>query len=173
MPCSDQVLNSLRNMRLFNVLDLANAYLSVPLSQDTNYITSFVNRRGQFKFLKMPAGLASAGSVFNQLIMQRIFHDMCWSDVCCFVDYLVCRCSSVGEEMRLIEEIFGRIRFANLKLKANKYKLFQKEVCVLGHIVSENSIRQDLQRFDVIKSIPFPRTVRELRSFLGFCNFSR
>jgi Reverse transcriptase (RNA-dependent DNA polymerase) len=106
MPRTDQVFNSLRNKRLFNVLDMANAYLSVPLSQDTNYIASFVIRRGQFKFLKMPAGLASAGSVFNQLIMQRVFNDMCWSDICCFVDDLVCPCSSVDEGMRFIEEIF-------------------------------------------------------------------
>jgi Reverse transcriptase (RNA-dependent DNA polymerase) len=120
MPRTDQVFNSLRNKRLLNVLDMANAYLSVPLSQDTNYIASFVTRRGQFEFLIMPAGLASAGSVFNPLIMQRVFNDMCWSDICCFVDDLVCPCSSVDEGMRLIEKIFRRIRFANLKLKANK-----------------------------------------------------
>ena len=173
MPRSDQIFNSLCNKRLFNVLDMANAYLSVPLSPDTDYIASFVTRRGQFKFVKMVAGLSSAGSLFNQLIMQRVFNDMCWSDICCFVDDLICPCSSVDEGMRLIEEIFKRIRFANLKLKPSKCKLFQTEVRVLGHIVSENSIKQDPQRFDVIKSIPFPRNVHELRKYLGFCNFAR
>ncbi|KAI3783890.1 hypothetical protein L1987_42979 [Smallanthus sonchifolius] len=42
---------------------------------------------------------------------------------------------------------------------------------ILGHIVSENGLEVDKAKIDVIKSLPYPRSVREVRSFLGHAGF--
>ncbi|XP_024982962.1 uncharacterized protein LOC112519199 [Cynara cardunculus var. scolymus] len=38
---------------------------------------------------------------------------------------------------------------------------------VLGHVISERGIKVDKAKIDVIKSFPYPSSVREVRSFLG------
>ncbi|KAL0448340.1 UNVERIFIED_CONTAM: Pol polyprotein, partial [Sesamum latifolium] len=44
---------------------------------------------------------------------------------------------------------------------------------ILGHIVSSRGIEVDKSKVDVIKSLPYPASVREIRSFLGHAGFYR
>ncbi|KAG8478278.1 hypothetical protein CXB51_028082 [Gossypium anomalum] len=44
---------------------------------------------------------------------------------------------------------------------------------VLGHVVSAQGITVDKGKIDVIRSLPYPTSVREIRSFLGHAGFYR
>ncbi|KAK4400860.1 Retrovirus-related Pol polyprotein from transposon.6 [Sesamum angolense] len=44
---------------------------------------------------------------------------------------------------------------------------------ILGHIVSSKGIEVDKSKIDVIKSLPYPASVREIRSFLSHAGFYR
>jgi hypothetical protein len=172
MPSSQLIFDSLQGHRHFTVLDFSNAYLSVKLHPETSHLTAFVTRRGMFKFLRLGAGLSSAPAIFNQLV-QILFSDMLWCEVLAFLDDLTLPSRSVDEGIKLLAKVFDRLQGAGLKLKASKCKLLQTEVKVLGVIVSQGSLREDPERAAVINLLTFPRTKRELRSLLGFVNFSR
>nr|GFB17405.1 DNA-directed DNA polymerase [Tanacetum cinerariifolium] len=44
---------------------------------------------------------------------------------------------------------------------------------ILGHIVSAKRLEVDKDKIDVIKSLPYPKHMREVRSFLGHAGFYR
>ncbi|KAM2751137.1 hypothetical protein EV2_000338 [Malus domestica] len=44
---------------------------------------------------------------------------------------------------------------------------------VLGHIISENGIEVDKSKIDLVRHLPSPTSVREVRSFLGHAGFYR
>ena len=44
---------------------------------------------------------------------------------------------------------------------------------VLGHIISDRGIEVDKAKLELIAKLPPPRTVREVRSFLGHAGFYR
>ena len=44
---------------------------------------------------------------------------------------------------------------------------------VLGHVVSSKSIELDKAKVDLILNLPTPKTVRDVRSFLGHAGFYR
>lgn len=69
--------------------------------------------------------------------------------------------------------MFDRFRKANLKLKAAKCKLFQEQCKFVGHIVSGRGIEVDPAKIACIVNWPFPRTISELRGFLGLCSYYR
>ncbi|XP_015944873.1 uncharacterized mitochondrial protein AtMg00860-like [Arachis duranensis] len=46
-----------------------------------------------------------------------------------------------------------------------------KQVIVLGYIVSKDKISVDPAKIDAISSLPYPSSVREIRSFLGHAGF--
>ena len=48
-----------------------------------------------------------------------------------------------------------------------------KQEIVLGHVVSNTDISIDPAKVDVISSLPYPSSVREVRSFLGHAGFYR
>ena len=43
----------------------------------------------------------------------------------------------------------------------------------LGHVVSEHGVETDPEKIETLKSWPYPKTLKELRSFLGFSGYYR
>jgi hypothetical protein len=48
-----------------------------------------------------------------------------------------------------------------------------KQGIVLGHVISQRGIEVDKAKVDLISNLPPPRTVKEIRSFLGHAGFYR
>lgn len=48
-----------------------------------------------------------------------------------------------------------------------------KQGIVLGHVVSKNGIQVDRAKIDIIANLPIPKSVKEVRSFLGHAGFYR
>jgi hypothetical protein len=172
MPNSQLIFHSLEGHRYFTSLDFSNAYLSVKLHPETSHSTAFVTRRGMLNFLRLRADLSSSPAILNQLI-QISFSDLVWCEVLAFLDDLTLPSRLVDEGITLLAKVLDRLQGAGLKLKAYKCKLLQTEVKVLGVIVTQGYLQEDQERAAVNNSLTFPRTKRELRSLLGFVNFSR
>ncbi|KAM2246078.1 hypothetical protein ACFXTI_006934 [Malus domestica] len=52
-------------------------------------------------------------------------------------------------------------------------QMLERQGIVLGHIVSERGIEVDKSKIDLIRYLPSPTSVREIRSFLGHAGFYR
>jgi hypothetical protein len=63
------------------------------------------------------------------------------------------------------------IRWEQLFLKLEKCTFNANEVVYLGMIIKPGRVTMDPAKLDGIKDWPVPTTVKETRSFLGFCNF--
>jgi hypothetical protein len=61
----------------------------------------------------------------------------------------------------------------NLFLKPEKCWFHQSEVEYLGVIIGQGDIKMDPTKVQGIADWPTPKTVKDVRSFLGFCNFYR
>lgn len=80
---------------------------------------------------------------------------------------------SFAECLKRLEHIFQRLKNANLKLKPSKCNLFQKSVKFLGHVVSDKGVHTDPDKTEAVRIWPVPKTVKEVRSFLGLCSYYR
>ena len=60
-----------------------------------------------------------------------------------------------------------------MKLKPSKCEFFKDRISYLGHIVSKDGVETDPKKIQVIVDWPVPRTVHDVRSFLGFPNYYR
>lgn len=72
-----------------------------------------------------------------------------------------------------LETVLKRLRPTGLKVKMEKCHFLQPEVRFLGYQVSAQGIGTDRDRISAVKLWPIPSTVKELRSFLGFCSYYR
>nr|GEW18248.1 reverse transcriptase domain-containing protein [Tanacetum cinerariifolium] len=61
----------------------------------------------------------------------------------------------------------------NLVLNWEKCHFMVKEGIVLGHKISKNGLEVDRAKVDVIAKLPYPTTVKGVRSFLGHVGFYR
>ena len=70
-----------------------------------------------------------------------------------------------------LRAVFEKLEEAGLKLKASKCEFFKKSLMYLGHRILEGGIETDDSKIKVMQEWPIPKTVTEVRSFLGFINY--
>ena len=77
------------------------------------------------------------------------------------------------EHAIVLQEVFSRLRKYGLRLKASKCNFGRHQVKLLGFILSEKGQAADPEKTKAISSLPPPRTVKQVRSFLGMTGYYR
>nr|GEZ09708.1 DNA-directed DNA polymerase [Tanacetum cinerariifolium] len=105
--------------------------------------------------------------------MMAIFHDMIEKTMEVFMDdFLVFR-NSFQACLSHLERMLKRCEDTNLYLYWEKSHFMVKEGIVLDHKIFKEGIKVDQVKVDVIAKLPYPTTVKGIRSFLGHAGFYR
>ena len=172
LPRISSCLDALGGSSFFSTLDLRSGFWQTAMDPRDADKTSFISRRGQFRFKVLSFGLANAPSLF-QRIMDLVLAGLSWECCLVYVDDIVVFSKTFEQHIVRLTEVFNRLSGAGLKLKPNKCKLFQRRVTFLGHIVSGDGIEADPEKIAAIVDWPVPKNVGEVRSFLGLCSYYR
>ena len=73
----------------------------------------------------------------------------------------------------LVRKKDGSLAKADIKLKPSKCEFFRSKITYLDHIVSAVGIETDPRKIKAVKDLTVPKTVTDIRSFLGFTNHYR
>ena len=60
-----------------------------------------------------------------------------------------------------------------MKIKFNKCEFLKEKVKFLGHILTKEGLSTDPEKTKAIKDYQTPKCIKQLRSFLGLCNYYR
>jgi hypothetical protein len=105
--------------------------------------------------------------------MMAIFADFINDIMEVFMDdFSVCG-QSYESCLSNLEKVLERCVKVNLVLNWEKCHFMVRQGIVLGHVVSDKGIEVDKAKIQVIENLPPPKTVREVRSFLGHAGFYR
>ena len=72
-----------------------------------------------------------------------------------------------------LQLVLERCKEKYLVLNWEKCQFMVKQGIVLGHVISKKGIEVDKAKIDLIASLPPPKSVKEIRSFLGHAGFYR
>ena len=72
-----------------------------------------------------------------------------------------------------LKKVLQRCEDKNLVLNWEKCHFMVTKGIVLGHIISADGIQVDKAKIDIISSLPVPKTIKDIRSFLGHAGFYR
>ena len=174
LPTLSSVLDVLaeRAPKFYGALDLKSGFWQVPLTPRGQECCSFVTQTGNYSFLRLPFGARNASASFQKL-MQMVFREELNQFILVYIDDLLIFSGSFDEHLRNLQIVFDKLRAAQLKLHPRKCKFAVKKVPFLGHLLTENGIEVDPSKVSKVKEFPRPRTVHQLRQFLGLCNFYR
>ena len=172
LPRIDESLDALSGAKWFSTLDLASGYNQVPMAEKDKEKTAFCTPFGLFEFNRMPFGLCNAPGTFQRL-MERIFGDQSLQSLLLYLDDIVIFSTTFTQHLQRLDLVLGRLRHHQLKLKLSKCCFFQAEVQYLGHVVSAAGVATDPGKIRAVAEWPTPRTLKELRAFLGFASYYR
>jgi hypothetical protein len=172
LPFIDQMVERLVGHEYYYFLDGYNRYNQVHVDPEDQEKTTFTCPFGTFAYRRMPFGLCNAPATFQQCMIS-IFSDMveCFMEI--FMDDFSVFGSSFQECLHLLTLVLVRCKEKNLVLNWEKCHFMVKQGIVLGHVISHWGIEVDKAKVDLIFNLPPPRTVKEIRSFLGHVGFYR
>nr|CAD2122664.1 unnamed protein product [Meloidogyne enterolobii] len=172
LPNIDNTLMMLGNKKVFSTMDFMTGYWQIRMDPDSIEKSAFATEKGLYEFLVMPFGMTNAVATF-QRFMNRLFEGILNQFVFVYIDDILVASNSFEEHISHLKIIFERIREAGLKLKIKKCCFLAKELPFLGHILTQEGIKKDIDRVKPILEFPIPTTQKKLQSFLGFMTYYR
>ena len=172
LPIIQDIFDQVGGSAVFSTLDLKAGYWQLPVAEEDVYKTAFRCHLGLYEFLKMPFGLANAPAVF-QRTMDKILSGLVGYCVFVYLDDIVVYSRNMEDHEHHLQLVFDRLRDAGLRLKPTKCAFGLEEVKLLGYIVGTQGIRTDPEKVTAIANLKPPKTVNEVRSFLGMTGYYR
>ena len=168
---ADDLLNVIGGSKFFTHLDLKQAYWQYELEETSKDKTAFITHVGHYEFNRCPYGLTHAPQAFQRLMSEVL--EGCRDYANPYLDDILIHSKTIAEHEVHIRSVLGRLRLFNLKLKINKCTFLQEETKILGFVINEKGIKADEDKVKDIRDIPAPKTVKQVRGFIGATSFFR
>jgi hypothetical protein len=130
LPCIDDIFATLAGGRKFTKLDIRQAYLHMPLDDDSK------------KLLTLTFGIASAPSIW-QRAMDQILQGL--SGVQCVLDDMIITGKSDDEHLQNLENVLQRLQDNGLRANIEKCSFLQDSVVYCGHEISKEGLHLSWQ----------------------------
>jgi len=95
------------------------------------------------------------------------------SNVIVNIDDLLLHSENHATHLELLDKVMGRLVLHGIKMNLEKCILGSKRVAYLGFQLTEKGVKPGSDKLKAVAKTPPPSNVREVRQFLGLCNFFR
>lgn len=168
LPTIEDFLPQLEYATFFSKLDVEQAFHQVEISEDSREITTFITKRGLFRYKRLMFGINCAPEIF-QKIMEQILNG-CDGTLNASDDIIVYGKTKKEHDERL-NCVLKRIKNFNVKLNYDKCVFGASQINFLGHHLSADGIRPMASKISAVKEFREPKSAEEVRSFLGLVNY--
>jgi hypothetical protein len=172
LPRIDDLLDHLNGAQVFSSLDLMSGYHQVQITEEDIPKTAVRTPQGLYQFKVLPFGLTNAPATF-QKVMNDVLQPLLGKCVLVYMDDILVYSKNAAEHEEHLCAVLQLLREHKLNCKLKKCSFFQSEVAFLGHLVSGAGVRADPQKVEAVRAWPAPRTVHDIRCFLGLTNYFR
>lgn len=162
--------HQLSGCSVFSSVDLVKAYNQLKVNPDDVPKTALTTPFGLFEFEYMTFGLRNAAQTFQRFIDEVLLGlDFCYG----YIDDILIFSSSIEEHKTHLRQLFDRLKQYGVLINTSKCVLGKSEVDFLGYHVSAAGTRPLSTKVQAIQGYAVPKTIKELRRFLGMMNFYR
>ncbi|KAL4281174.1 hypothetical protein GQ457_03G022010 [Hibiscus cannabinus] len=170
LPRIDDLFDQLRGASVFSKIDLRSGYCQLKVREQDVLKTAFRTRYGHYEFLVMPFGLTNALAAFMDL-MNKIFYKYLDQFVVVFIDDILVYSRTEEDHDKHLRLVLQNLLENQLYAKLSKCEFWIREVVFLGHVVSFEGIRVDPKKVEAVVNWKQPKSVTEIRSFLGLAGY--
>jgi hypothetical protein len=123
-------------------------------------------KQGLFEWLVMSFGICNAPTTF-MCVMNDVFRPFLYDFVIVYLNDILIIRGTWDEHVMHVNQVLDTLQRENLYAKLSKCEFGKTTLVYLGHIVGGGQLKIDPSKIDVIVNWAEPKSVTEMRSFLG------
>ena len=147
LPSPEGVFTKLNGGKISKV-DLSDAYLQIPVEENSSKLFCINTHRGLFKFERLPFGIKVTPAIFQE-VMDTMLNGLDFAIA--YLDNIIIINKSKEQHREHVRRVFSRIQEFGFKVKEEKCDFFLEEIKYLGHIINKDGRRPDPDRATAIK----------------------
>jgi len=140
------------------------------IKEDDIHKTTFRTICGHYEFTVVPFSLTNAPTTF-MCLMNNVFNNYLDKLVLVFLDDILFYSKDEEEHAKHLRMLLQVLREHKLYAKLRKCDFYQRKIHYLGHVILEDVISIDLEKFEAIVNWPTPKNVTYIRSFMGLIRY--
>lgn len=172
IPDINTMILNLGGAKIFSTIDLESGFHQISIKESDREKTAFSVNHAKYHFKRMPFGLKNSPSIFQRCV-NDILHEFIGVFAYVYIDDVLIFSNTEEEHMQHITIIFEALHKANMKISREKSHFFKSEIEFLGHIIKHEKITVDPEKIATIRDYKIPKTLKQLRSFLGLAGYYR
>ncbi|GFV85035.1 retrovirus-related Pol polyprotein from transposon 17.6 [Trichonephila clavipes] len=173
IPTLDDILHEISGSNYFSALDMKSAFNQIPLHFADRHKTAFSTPDGdKYEFNRLCFGLKNSPKAF-QSIAQEVLGDLLHNGALVYIDDIILFTKTIDEHFELLGKVLERFERIHLKFNPIKCQFLTKSCKFLGFVVTPEGILIDKDKSVSINDFPVPTDQKQIKSFLGCCNFYR
>ena len=155
-------------------MDVIAAFYKICVALGDKWKTAFRTRFGLFEWLVTPFGMANSPSTFQRYInwtLREHLDDFCSAYL---DDVLIYTDGDLRQHREHVRKVLSKLQAAGLQVDIKECEFEVKTTKYLRFIIEAGKeISMDLAKVAAIREWEALKTVKGVRSFLGFANFYR
>ena len=168
IPTFSDIASKLHGKRIFSVIDMKDGFWHIRLDESSSRLCTFNTIFGRYSYTRLPFGITSAPEVFQKRA-NEIFGDI--PGVFVIFDDLLIAAESEAEHEQVLRMVFERARATGVRFNRNKIQLRVRECKYIGHTLTPEGIRPDVEKVKAIVDMTSPTDVKELHRLQGMVTY--
>ena len=171
LPDIKTLLDDLASSSYFTKFDVRWGFTNIWIRAGDEWKAAFVTPRGVFEPLVMFFGQTNTPPTFQRYMNETFSRMIGERKVVIFMDNVIVHGNTCDELTARVSEFLQMCKEENLRLKLAKSTFETQEVDFLRYKVKGGQYLPCPMKTAAIKDWPTPTNLKELCSFIGFCNF--
>lgn len=160
------------NSNIFSTMDMASGFWQQDLEEESRDYTAFTIPilNTQFRWKRNVMGLQGAPASFSRLT-ALVFRGI--DNAITYIDDLLTHSQTHEDQLRILQLCFDRMRTFTMKFNIKKCVFGSSSVTYLGFQISSDGVSPANDKMEAITKFTPPTNLKEVRAFVGFCNYFR
>nr|XP_021332272.1 uncharacterized protein LOC110439819 [Danio rerio] len=161
--------------QFYSVVDLANAFFSVPVDKDSQFWFAFNFNGKGYTFIRLCQGFTASPTLYNEALLRSL-EPLTLTAGTALLQYVDDLLICAEDEETCVKDtvtLLKHLAKEGHKVSLTKLQFVKQKVTFLGHVIAPHSKSLSEKRVSGIKNVPKPLTKKQMLSFLGMCSYCR